>query len=210
MDLYFKPIVLVTGFGPFENHPVNASWEGVKELPKEKIEEKHNIELVCLEIPVTYGNVDEFIPALWETHTPKLVIHVGVSSVAHCLTIETVAHRKNYTRMDYFGNLPANGDNCCTREGPVKIKCGLDVKKIVKGINKQNEDIKAVTSEAAGRYLCEYTYYTSLSIDCDKSLFVHVPDLQVYDSKKTARGLEQIIDMALEQLDECENKKECL
>lgn len=72
IDFMFKPIVLVTGFGPFLNHPVNASWEAVKLMNKEEIEKKHNVELVLLEIPVTYENVDEFVPALWETHTPKV------------------------------------------------------------------------------------------------------------------------------------------
>lgn len=71
-DFYMKPIVLVTGFGPFANHPVNASWEAVKLMNKEAIEDKHRIELVTLEIPVTYHNVDEFVPALWETHEPKV------------------------------------------------------------------------------------------------------------------------------------------
>lgn len=68
----FKPIVLVTGFGPFADHPVNASWEAVKLMNKDEIEKKLNIELVQLEIPVTYENVDEFVPALWETHSPKV------------------------------------------------------------------------------------------------------------------------------------------
>lgn len=72
MDFMFKPIVLVTGFGPFLNHPVNASWEAVKLINKEEIENKHNVELVLLEIPVTYENVDEFVPALWETHSPMV------------------------------------------------------------------------------------------------------------------------------------------
>lgn len=72
LDFLFKPLVLVTGFGPFVNHPVNASWEAVRLMNKEMLETKHNIELVLLEIPVTYENVDEFVPALWETHTPKV------------------------------------------------------------------------------------------------------------------------------------------
>lgn len=74
LDFLFKPIVMVTGFGPFANHPVNASWEAVKIMNKEEIEKKHNCELVLLEIPVTYDNVDEFVPALWETHTPKVIL----------------------------------------------------------------------------------------------------------------------------------------
>lgn len=72
MDYLFKPIILVTGFGPFINHPVNASWEAVKLMNKDEIEKKHNVEFVALEIPVTYENVDEFVPALWDTHTPKV------------------------------------------------------------------------------------------------------------------------------------------
>lgn len=72
LDSFFKPIVLVTGFGPFVNHPVNASWEAVKAMDRERIEKKYDVELVQLEIPVTYENVDEFVPALWETHTPKV------------------------------------------------------------------------------------------------------------------------------------------
>lgn len=74
LDFLFKPMVLVTGFGPFANHPVNASWEAVKLIKKEELEKKLNIELVLLEIPVTYENVDEFAPALWETHTPKVCL----------------------------------------------------------------------------------------------------------------------------------------
>lgn len=72
LDFLFKPLVLVTGFGPFLNHPINASWEAVKRMNKEELEKKHNIDLVLLEIPVTYENVDEFVPALWDTHTPKV------------------------------------------------------------------------------------------------------------------------------------------
>lgn len=75
-DSMFKPIVLVTGFGPYIGHPVNASWEAVKIMNKDEIEKKHNVELVLLEIPVTYENVDEFVPALWETHTPKVSFYL--------------------------------------------------------------------------------------------------------------------------------------
>lgn len=81
LDDLFKPIVLVTGFGPFLNHPVNASWEAVKLMNKDEIEKKHNVELVQLEIPVTYENVDEFVPAIWETHTPKVFSKLFLHSV---------------------------------------------------------------------------------------------------------------------------------
>ncbi|XP_063830465.1 pyroglutamyl-peptidase 1 [Ostrinia nubilalis] len=203
MDFMFKPIVLVTGFGPFVNHPVNASWEGVKLINKEEIEKKHNVELVLLEIPVTYENVDEFVPALWETHTPKLMIHVGVSGIAECFTLEMQAHRKGYQRMDYFEKCPAN--HTCPAEGAIRLHTKLNVERICKEFNDGNsheDNTKAVASKDAGRYLCEYIYYTSLSVDNTRTLFVHVPDSHVYSAEQTARGLERILHLCLDQLND--------
>ncbi|XP_073954168.1 pyroglutamyl-peptidase 1-like [Choristoneura fumiferana] len=207
LDFYMKPIVLVTGFGPFDHHPVNASWEAVKLMNKEAIEDKHRIELVTLEIPVTYQNVDEFVPALWETHEPKLMIHVGVSSIANCFTLETQAHRKGYQRQDYFEQCPAN--HICTAEGAIRIHTKLNVERICKEFNDgAEENVSAVSSKDAGRYLCEYIYYTSLSVDNTRTLFVHVPDTNLYPSEQTARGLEKILDLCLEQIREAEDSKE--
>ncbi|CAB3244378.1 unnamed protein product [Arctia plantaginis] len=203
-DSMFKPIVLVTGFGPYIGHPVNASWEAVKIMNKDEIETKHNVELVLLEIPVTYENVDEFVPALWETHTPKLMIHVGVSGQATCFDLESQAHRKGYNKFDYFNKCPA--DNVCTAEGAIRIHSKLDVERISKEFNGSEPDSKITTqvSKDAGRYLCEYIYYTSLSIDNTRTLFVHVPVKEIYSSEETARGLERILDLCLQQIDERE------
>lgn len=203
LDYWLKPIVLVTGFGPYINHPVNASWEAVKIMNKEEIEKKHNVELVLIELPVTYENVDEFVPALWETHTPKLMIHVGVSSKGECLQLESQAHRKGYQKKDYFDKIPANC--ACLAEGAIRLHTKLNVEQICKEFNGDNpphERYRAEVSMDAGRYLCEYIYYTSLSIDNTRTLFVHVPVMEVYSSEETARGLERIISLCLAQLHE--------
>ncbi|XP_013192444.2 pyroglutamyl-peptidase 1 [Amyelois transitella] len=205
MDDFFKPIVLVTGFGPFANHPVNASWEAVKLMNKEEIERKHKIEFVPLEIPVTYENVDEFVPALWDTHEPKLMIHVGVSSNAKELTLEMQAHKKGYQRMDYLDRCPPN--HVCPADGAIRMQTRLDIERICKEFNDGNpleERSSAVVSKDAGRYLCEYIYYRSLSIDNTRTIFVHVPDMQIYSSETTARGLERILDLCLNQIRERE------
>ncbi|CAG4989383.1 unnamed protein product [Colias eurytheme] len=200
MDYLFKPIVLITGFGPYLNHPVNASWEAVKIMNKDEIEKKHKVELVQIEMPVTYENVDEFVPALWETHEPKLVIHVGLSSIAKEVTLEKQAHRKGYQKLDYFDKCPA--DHTCSADGAIRIHSKLDIEKICSDFNDNDppEGTKAVTSLDAGRYLCEYIYYTSLSVDNTRTIFVHVPDLKIYSSEQTARALERILDLCLEQV----------
>lgn len=61
--------VLVTGFGPFRDHSVNASWEAVKLLPNYKIE---GVNLHIKEIPVTYKDVEEIVPKLWKDLQPKV------------------------------------------------------------------------------------------------------------------------------------------
>lgn len=60
------------------------------------------------------------------------------------------------------------------------------------------------------RYLCEFTYYKSLQINQYRTLFVHVPPLgKPYSAQEIATGLLDIINCALEQLDNCnKNVKE--
>lgn len=59
--------ILVTGFGPFGAHPVNASWESVKLLP----DEIDDYQLVKKEIPVLYYDVETTIPAIWREINPE-------------------------------------------------------------------------------------------------------------------------------------------
>lgn len=66
-----KDIVLVTGFGPFGEHKINASWEAVKLLPKYKLD---NVELIVEEVPVLYKYVEENIPLMWKKYNPKVKI----------------------------------------------------------------------------------------------------------------------------------------
>lgn len=72
--------VLVTGFGPFGHHAVNASWVAVSGLKKLGVE--HNskeVPLEAKEIPVAYDIVSSVVPQLYERFNPRLCVHVGVS-----------------------------------------------------------------------------------------------------------------------------------
>ena len=117
-------------------------------------------------------------------------MHVGVSCLATCLTIECQANSKGYKGPDIFDEIPE--ENNITQD-TCKTKC--DVKKVCEIINKKSSETecKACISTDAGRYLCEYIYYQSLQIRDPLVLFVHVPDLSVYTSEKTAKGLLDIV-----------------
>ncbi len=68
----YNETVLVTGFGPFGVHEVNASFEAVKLLPSLDLERELGVRLVTREIPVVYDYVKSTIPQLWELHKPKV------------------------------------------------------------------------------------------------------------------------------------------
>ena len=76
INLHFVSIsedtVIVTGFGPFGDHKINASWETVKLLPSLNIEEEFGVKLVIHEIPVTYDYVAKNVPVLWKEHNPMV------------------------------------------------------------------------------------------------------------------------------------------
>lgn len=64
--------VIVTGFGLFRDYKVNASWEVARVLPETGIAEELNINLVLINIPVSYKEVDEIVPTLWAQHKPTV------------------------------------------------------------------------------------------------------------------------------------------
>lgn len=69
--------IIVTGFGPFGKHTINASWEAVKHLSKlnlQILKEQYNVNLIIKEIPVVYDHVAENIPEIWKQYNPLVSI----------------------------------------------------------------------------------------------------------------------------------------
>lgn len=55
---------------------------------------------------------------------------------------------------------------------------------------------------APGRYLCDYTYYTSLHLGKGRAAFVHVPPLaKPYSGKDLGRALQAVIQEMLKLLE---------
>ncbi|KAJ8679066.1 hypothetical protein QAD02_014853 [Eretmocerus hayati] len=184
--------ILVTGFGPFKDNKINASWEAVKLLPDlfKSNPETSQINLIIEEIPVAYKIVSSKIQELWEQHKPSIIMHVGLSTKANCLVIECEANSKGYDQPDILNEHP--DENEVDQE---ILQSTCDVQKICQIVNEESNvsDCKACTSCDAGRYLCEYIYYQSLSLRNPLVLFVHVPPKDVYGFEKTAHGLLRIL-----------------
>lgn len=65
---------LVTGFGPFDNHVINASWEAVKELSNLSAtsEQLKDVKVIVKEIPVSYDGVVDYVSKLCNEYKPTV------------------------------------------------------------------------------------------------------------------------------------------
>ncbi|XP_028833974.1 pyroglutamyl-peptidase 1 [Denticeps clupeoides] len=202
-----RKTVVVTGFEPFGEHKVNASWVAVQEL--EKLGLGRDINLFVKEIPVEYKAVQTLLPSLWKQHQPQLMVHVGVSGMATTVTLEQCGHNHGYTRPDNSAFCPSS--QCCIDKGPDCLLSAIDMELVCKRVNSSSLGVTVSVSEDAGRYLCDYTYYVSLYQGERRCAFVHVPPLEKpYSAEDLGRALKAILREMLKILEEqAEHKDNC-
>ncbi|XP_074693509.1 LOW QUALITY PROTEIN: pyroglutamyl-peptidase 1-like protein [Strix aluco] len=188
-------------FGPFRQYLVNSSWEAVKELSKRGLGK--NIDLHIMQLPVVYQKAKEQVFKIWTTLHPLLTVHVGLASSAKALIIlEQCGKNKGYQEMDACGLHPEGG--CCMLDGPEKIESTINMKSLWKNISVEGIDI--IFSRDAGRYICDYTYYTSLYYGNGRAAFIHVPPLsKSVTAEFLGKALQTII---LEMLKQCGKERE--
>ncbi|XP_038632840.1 pyroglutamyl-peptidase 1 [Scyliorhinus canicula] len=198
--------VVVTGFGPFGEHTTNASWVAVQELQKLGLGDE--VDLYVYEIPVEYQKVLDLIPSLWKRHKPQLFIHVGVSGMATTVTLEKYGHNQGYKGLDNRCHCPDN--HCCVQGGPDCLESIIDMDIVCNKITDPQLDVVISVSKDAGRYLCDFTYYTSLHLSHGKSAFIHVPPLgKPYTAEQLGRALQTIIGAMLGVLERPNAKMNC-
>ncbi|KAL8719460.1 MAG: hypothetical protein Q9225_003531 [Loekoesia sp. 1 TL-2023] len=119
------------------------------------------------------------------------VLHIGMAAPRKYFTMETCAHRDDYVGRDEAGE-SLEGDTYWRDEygAPEKLKPGFDV----------NDGVDVRPSDDAGRYMCEFIYYTSLVEYWRRDpnmkapvMFLHVPgrieDLDIETGRKVTLGL---------------------
>lgn len=197
--------VLVTGFGPFrEQYPVNPSWEIARGLPQylpplraKDPNSRHSVDLPEVRIlvypepiRVNYKVVRKLVPSLWETYHGRkvdIVIHIGMAGPRPFYCIERRGHRDGYKHTDVDGEKVDEeeerkpGSDWVWRGLPEEIETDLDPEDVLKrwqGHSAKDMDLRI--SEDAGRYLCDFIYYSSLAQLWKqererKVVFFHVP-----------------------------------
>lgn len=128
------------------------------------------------------------------------MVHIGVSAYATEITLETCAHKEGYQKLDTEGKLPEEG--VAPGEGDSCIRTCFDIEKASLQFNATNsDDVKSCVSVDAGRYLCEFIFYTSLCKNPDRTVFIHVPDIgKPYTVTQMGKAVNEIILLLVDQI----------
>ncbi|KAF2862291.1 peptidase C15, pyroglutamyl peptidase I-like protein [Piedraia hortae CBS 480.64] len=182
---------LVTGFEPFEEeYPVNPSYEISQSLPPSLADHHVKINIVPLPSPlrVSYRHVSELMPAILDSYAGSvdMVLHIGMYS-GHAYAVERFGHANGYVRPDLYGALPTEQDE---RLGE-KLETSFRVQNVIRKWQEETctagyNAAECCVSEDAGRFLCDFTYFTTLAWYGKKNkrftatfdrpvLFLHVP-----------------------------------
>ena len=101
----------------------------------------------------------------------------------------------DYCYADNNGTLPESGQ-CIKKDAPDTISTHLPVDDICARVQRRSK-LPVITSDDAGRFLCEFIYYQSLFIDPKRTVFIHIPDL---DDKFTVESLAETIQLIIYEL----------
>jgi pyroglutamyl-peptidase len=165
--------ILVTGFDPFEDEPLNPSWEAVRRLP----DKVGDAEIIKLEIPTVFGKSAEVVREAIREHDPDVIVSVGQAGGRFAMCPERVAINVDDGRIpDNEGYQPI--DATIRADGPPAYFSTLPVKAMVTAMKEAG--IPALVSNTAGTYVCNHIMYQVLyMIDHEfpgkKGGFVHVP-----------------------------------
>ena len=196
-----KQNVLVTGFGPFGAQTVNASWVAVQELTKlwndqsnaSSWQQSH--ELQTREIPVSYSSVNNDLIGMYQATSPVLCVHVGVSPY-NVVVLEKVGRNNGYTIPDVDGKTPLNG--IVKDGGQEAIAVSVHLEPVVQTLSSGGTGVVFEISDDAGRYLCDFIFYSSLYLNRCPVVFVHVPPLHnPYTAEQLGQALKDIIEVLL-------------
>jgi pyrrolidone-carboxylate peptidase len=160
-------LIILTGFGPFDEYKVNLSSEIVNHLPFEF----SGIQVIKAIIPVSWReSIKTYKQLFYKLKlNPELVILLGI-------------HTKNKIHLEVYGwNFKVgNDEEKKFKFGPIKLYSPPWIKTIL-NVNKIYADLEDMTnisiSYFPGLYLCNYLYYWALILSQKEYpvIFIHIP-----------------------------------
>lgn len=165
--------LLLTGFVPFLDNPINPTEEIVKRLKGKKI---NGYEIVTAVLPVDFNQSAEQLKKNIVASNPDVVIMLGLAAGRSKITPERIAINVKDGAKDNEGYAPV--DEPIDVEGADGLFTTLPIRKMVDAL-KENQ-LPATISNTAGTYLCNNMMYIALNeaLKNDESYlagFIHIP-----------------------------------
>lgn len=169
-------MILLTGFEPFGQDRVNASWLAVRRAAGILQSEGHSVEAV--ELPCVFGESAASLSEAMRRVKPDIVVCTGLAGGRDRLSLERIAINCDDARIpDNKAQRPI--DEEIVAGGPAAYFSTLPIKAALR--NLQIAGIKGEVSQSAGTYVCNHVFYALMHSLASKpgvrGGFVHVPYL---------------------------------
>ena len=186
----------LTGFGPFGEIKINPTMVLMQELLPNVItslEEKLNIKIDCQVIECSavgaYNAVSTtYKKTIYDTTIKNdkkhiFYLHFGVNNLINIFNLEYQAYNEVYFKIpDVLGYQPQHEQISSLLPIDSTLVTDIPVDKLVTQL--KNLDYQVARSNSAGRYVCNWTYFHSLSHASyiihpnSHALFIHVPEFK--------------------------------
>ena len=196
---------VVTGFGPFQNSRENPTTVIASEL-QDYVRGTSISLLTTLVIETSAeaarAETDRLKEVIAQQNNGNIVVllHMGVNGMATKFHLEQCAYNEaNFSIPDEKGFQPLNEEVIVACEPTLTTR--LDVDQILMDLGLDS----FVVSTDPGRFVCNYTYYCSLSKfhECDGvySLFLHVPPFSVVPEAEQFQVVLHLMDTIRKQFE---------
>lgn len=203
-----RPVILLTGFGPFPGAPRNVSGSLIQALVEIAPRRLPGFAVHAEILPTEWQAGPHQLASLLDRLEPAIVLHFGVSHRARGFVVETRALNLRRDILDACGEAP--DDVCVISDGPRELRATLPTGLIVDMLRRKGLPVQL--SRDAGGYLCNAILYHSLEAARRRALehgtlrrigarggvrrgFIHIPDrLAGAQTGKARRARSSLLD----------------
>jgi pyroglutamyl-peptidase len=174
--------VLLTGFEPFNQQPINPAWETVRALEGWAEE---GIAVHIRQLPCVFGVAAEVLREAIDVIRPDVVIAVGQAGGRADITVERVAI--NVDDAPITDNRAVQlVDEPIVPDGPAAYFATLPIKAIVHALRAAG--LPASVSQTAGTFVCNHVFYQLMHMlreqPAARAGFIHIPFLPQQAAKQ--------------------------
>jgi pyroglutamyl-peptidase len=169
--------VLMTGFDPFDNEPINAAWEVVQRFQGYV---QSGFSVAVRQLPTVFETSLQVLETAISDVKPDVVICVGQAGGRSAVSIERIGVNLDDARIpDNAGDTPS--ERPIHVDGPAAYWSTLPVRHMVNGVRALG--IPAEESYTAGTYVCNHTLYGLMHMLAQPRFagvvggFIHIPFL---------------------------------